>query len=74
MILLSSVFQVILLIGGVKMRISKPKTITWWIAVIAGALGVLAHFVVIPVISGISFWLVVAGLALLAIANITKGL
>jgi hypothetical protein len=56
------------------MKISKPKTITWWIAVIVGAVGVLAHFVTIPVISGISFWLVVAGLALLAIANITKGL
>jgi hypothetical protein len=57
------------------MKISKPKTVTWWIAVIAGALGVLGTLVPsIPVISGIAFWLVAAGLALLALACVVKGL
>jgi heme/copper-type cytochrome/quinol oxidase subunit 1 len=56
------------------MKLNKPKVITWWIAVILGVLGVIANFVAIPILSGIAFWLVVIGLALLALANVTKGL
>jgi hypothetical protein len=56
------------------MRISKPKTVTWWIAVIAGGLGVLGTLITIPVISGIAFWLVACALALLALACVVKGL
>jgi hypothetical protein len=56
------------------MKISKPKNITWWIAVILGILGVLGQIAKIPLVSQYSFWFVAAGLALLAIACVVKGL
>ena len=56
------------------MRLSRPKTITWWIAVIVGAAGIAAKLAAIPVLSGIAFWLVAAAFALLALANLLKGL
>lgn len=56
------------------MRLSRPKTITWWIAVIVGVVGVVAKLVAIPVLSGIAFWLVAAAFVLLALANLLKGL
>ncbi len=56
------------------MKLSEPKTITWWIAVILGVLGILAKIVTIPVLSGIAFWLVAAGLVLLVLATLIKGL
>jgi membrane protein YdbS with pleckstrin-like domain len=56
------------------MKISKPKNITWWISVILGILGVLGTFVSIPVVSGAAIWFVVAGLALLALGCVVKGL
>ena len=40
---------------------TAPKQITWIIALILGIAGILGTLVVIPVISGIAFWLVVAG-------------
>jgi len=56
------------------MKTSAPKNITWWIALIVGALGILAELVTIPVLSGFAFWLVVIALALMLIATITKGM
>lgn len=56
------------------MKLTPPKKITWWISVILGVLGVLASLITIPVLSGIAIWLVVAGLVLLALANVVKGL
>lgn len=56
------------------MKLNQPKVVTWWIAVILGALGVLAEFVSIPFITDFSFWFVVAGLALLALATVIKDL
>ncbi len=56
------------------MKLNQPKVVTWWIAVILGALGVLAKFVSIPFITDFSFWFVVAGLALLALATVIKDL
>jgi heme/copper-type cytochrome/quinol oxidase subunit 1 len=56
------------------MQLSAPKLITWWIALILGVLGVIANFVVIPVLSGFAFWLVVIGLALLLLATLIEGL
>jgi len=57
-----------------NMRLSRPKNITWWIAVILGALGIVSHFVAIPVLSDWSFWLVVAGFILLVLATYLKDL
>ncbi len=56
------------------MKLSAPKITIWWIAVILGILGVLAKLVTIPVLSGIAFWLVVAGLVLLILATLLKDL
>ncbi len=56
------------------MKLNQPKVITWWISVALGVLGLIASFVSIPVLSGIAIWLVAAGLALLALGNLFKGL
>jgi heme/copper-type cytochrome/quinol oxidase subunit 1 len=56
------------------MQLSAPKLITWWLALIIGALGVIANFVTLPVLSGLAFWLVVVGLVLLLLATILEGL
>ena len=53
------------------MELNQPKVITWWIAVIVGAVGIILNFAGLP---AIAFWLVVAGLVLLALGNALKGL
>jgi pilus assembly protein TadC len=56
------------------MRLSRPKVITFWIAVILAVLGVLALLGSISPLSGYAFWLVVAGFVLLALGNLLKDL
>jgi hypothetical protein len=56
------------------MKLTEPKVVTFWIAVILAALGVLAFLGSIPGLSGYAFWLVVAGFVLLALANLLKDL
>ena len=56
------------------MKLTPPKVITFWIAVILGVLGILGTLITIPVVTGLAFWFVVAGLALLVIALLVKGL
>ncbi len=56
------------------MKLSKPKNNTWIIAVIIGLLGIIGNFVSIPVVSEYSFWLVVIGFVLLALATYFKDL
>lgn len=56
------------------MKLSRPKVITWWIAVILGVLGILAQLVTIPVLSGFAFWLVAAAFVLLALGTYLKDL
>ena len=57
------------------MKPSAPKMITWWISVILVVIGILGKLKTIPGISAdMSFWLVVIGFVLLAIANLVKGL
>ena len=56
------------------MKLSAPKQTTWWIAVIAGVLGILGTWVSIPVVSGIAFWLLLVGFVLLALATFFKDL
>ncbi len=55
------------------MRLTPPKNITFWISVILAALGVIATFVTIPVLSGFAFWLVVIGFVLLVLGLLIKG-
>ena len=56
------------------MRLNAPKTLTWLIAIILGLLGLLGHFVALPIITPYAFWFVFAGLGLLALGNFLKGL
>jgi hypothetical protein len=56
------------------MNISAPKQLTFWIAVIVAALGVLASLLTIPVLSGFAFWLVVIGFIILAAGNLMEGM
>jgi len=56
------------------MRLSAPKNVTWWIAVVLGILGILSTFTKIPLVSDYSFLFVVVGFVLLALATLLKGL
>jgi len=60
--------------GDVPMKLSAPKVITWWIAVVLGALGLLGHLGAVGGLSAASFWLVAAGLVLLAVATLVRDL
>jgi hypothetical protein len=55
-------------------KLSPPKVITWWIAVVLGALGLLGHLGTIAGLSAYSFALVAAGLVVLVVATLMKGL
>jgi threonine/homoserine/homoserine lactone efflux protein len=56
------------------MKLSAPKQITFWIAVIVAVIGVIAGLVSIPVLSGFAFWIVVIAFIILAAANLLEGL
>lgn len=56
------------------MQTHAPKFGLWLAAVIIGAIGILAKFIVIPVLGVYSFWLVAIGFAVLAVATVIKGL
>lgn len=56
------------------MKLSPPKVITFWIAVALGVLGLLGHSGNVSSLSAYSFWLVTAGLGLLALATVIRKL
>ena len=56
------------------MKLTPPKKLTFWIAVALAVIGLIASFVSIPFLSGIAFWLVLAGIALLVLGLLIKGL
>ncbi len=58
------------------MKLSPPKVVTWWVAVIVAAVGVLLHldYVRIPALSPYVFWLGAGSAGLLALATLLKGL
>ena len=53
---------------------SAPTMVSWVIAIILGAAGILGNQGIVAALSGISFWLVVAGWALFALATALEGL
>jgi heme/copper-type cytochrome/quinol oxidase subunit 1 len=55
-------------------KLNAPKKATFWISVLFVIVGVIATLVVIPVLSPISFWLVVVGFVILMLGNLVKGL
>jgi len=56
------------------MNLSAPKMVTWWVAVVIGLLGILDHFVKLPLIGGFSSYLVVIAFVILAVATVVDGL
>jgi hypothetical protein len=62
------------LIKEKKMKLSAPKNITWWIAVVLGVLGILGTFVTLPLVSANAFWFVAVGFIILALATFLKDL
>jgi hypothetical protein len=58
------------------MKLSAPKHVTWWIALIAGGVGVLERYSVIhlPVVGAYATFLIVGAWALLILATAFKGL
>ena len=56
------------------MKPSAPKVITWWVAFVLGVLGLLGYAGNVSGLSAYSFWLVFAGLVLMLVATIVKGL
>jgi hypothetical protein len=56
------------------MKLTPPKVITWWVAVILGVLALLGHFKTISALTPYDFWFAIAGLALLVVATLVKNL
>ncbi|HEY7374431.1 MAG TPA: hypothetical protein VIF57_19865 [Polyangia bacterium] len=58
------------------MKLSAPRHVTWWIALIAGGVGVLQHYRVIhlPFIGHYAGLLIVGAWALLILGTFLKGL
>ncbi len=55
-------------------KLSRPKVITFWIAVALVVIGILAALGAIPALAMHAFWIVVAGFVLLALGNLLKNL
>jgi uncharacterized membrane protein len=56
------------------MKLSRPKEITWIVAVILGIVGLVLHFAIAPGNNIIPLVVALAGLLLLAMGNALKGL
>jgi hypothetical protein len=54
------------------MKLTPPKVITWWIALILGVIGFLGAVGILAI--PYAFWFVFAGLVLLLVACLIKGL
>jgi hypothetical protein len=60
--------------GDATMKLTPPKVVTWWIALVLGALGLLGFLGAVAGLSAYAFWLVTAGLVLLLVATLIKDL
>jgi hypothetical protein len=58
------------------MKLSAPRHITWWVALVAGGLGVLEQYRVIhlPIVGSFSMFLIAGSWLLLVLATALKGL
>ncbi|CAG0928663.1 hypothetical protein TFLX_01003 [Thermoflexales bacterium] len=68
------VLQILPIIKEKTMKLSAPTMVVWVIALVLGIAGLLGFLVTIPVISGLAFWLVLIGLALMLLATAVKGM
>ncbi len=56
------------------MKLTPPKEITFWIAVVLGLLGLFSFLRVFTLLPIEAFWLLFIGFALLVVALLVKGL
>ena len=56
------------------MKLTPPKTITFWISIVLGVLGFLGVLVAIPFVSTYAFWFLFVGFVLLVLGLLVKGL
>ncbi len=54
------------------MKLNEPKFITWLISVVLGVLAIIA--LLVPSMTAYAIWLALAGLLLLVLGNVFKGL
>jgi len=54
------------------MKLTPPSKLTFWIAIIAGVLGVLGYAVRIPLVTTYAFLLLLVGFVLLALGVLVK--
>jgi len=53
---------------------NPPTKMTFWISLVLAVLGLLGTFVTIPFVSGLAFWFVVVGYAVLVAGLFVKGM
>jgi hypothetical protein len=56
------------------MKLTPPKVITFWIAVILGLAGLLGQVGLLGFLAPYAFWLVFVGLVVLALSLLVKGI
>jgi hypothetical protein len=58
------------------MKLSAPRHVTWWVALVAGGVGVLEqhHVVHLPVVGSFSSFLIAGSWLLLILATALRGL
>ena len=56
------------------MKLTPPKAITFWIAVVLGLLAFLSTLVTIPFVTANYFWVLFVAWALLVLGLLVKGL
>lgn len=54
-------------------RLSAPKVIVFWIAVILAVIGFLAFLGIIPIAASTGFWALVIGFVILMLGNVLRG-
>jgi hypothetical protein len=55
------------------MRLNAPKKVVWFLTLILAIISIIAYFVTIPVVTSITFWVMVAAWLLLFLATALKG-
>jgi hypothetical protein len=57
-----------------QMKLTPPKMITFWIAIVLALLGLLSHIGILAVLPIAAFWLLFIGFVLLVLGLLVKGL
>jgi len=57
-----------------KLRLSAPKKLVWFISLVLGLLGVIFVFIPVKGLSDITYWFVAIAWILMMLATLLKGL